>query len=48
MVLMMVDEICYLINVGDSRGVMSAGGGRYSVEISKDHKPGEPTEQTRI
>lgn len=45
MVLMIVDDICHLINVGDSRGVMSAGGGRYILELSKDHKPGEPSEQ---
>lgn len=44
-VLLVVDELCYSINVGDSRAVMSAGGGKYMVNLSYDHKPGAPSEQ---
>lgn len=47
-VLLIVDEISYVVNVGDSRAIMSAGGGKYLVGLSVDHKPGSPNEQTRI
>jgi len=36
-----VDDVCYTINVGDSRALMSADGGAYAVNLSLDHKPNE-------
>lgn len=43
-VILIVDDVCYSVNVGDSRAIMSAGGGKYVVSLSLDHKPGEPGE----
>jgi protein phosphatase 2C family protein 2/3 len=43
-VVLVVDDVCYSVNVGDSRAIMSAGGGKYVVSLSLDHKPGEPSE----
>lgn len=40
-------DICYIINVGDSRAVMSAEGGK-TVELTKDHKPTDDDETERI
>lgn len=47
-VVMVVDDLCYTVNVGDSRAIMSAAGGKYLVNLSYDHKPGAPSEQQRI
>jgi protein phosphatase 2C family protein 2/3 len=43
-----VDDVCYIANVGDSRALMSADGGRYTVELSRDHKPNDEFESARI
>jgi protein phosphatase 2C family protein 2/3 len=43
-----VDEDCYIINVGDSRAILSADGGNYFANLSEDHKPQCPKEQGRI
>jgi serine/threonine protein phosphatase PrpC len=45
---MIIDDICYIANVGDSRALMSADGGNYIVELSRDHKPNDELEQKRI
>ena len=42
-VILVVDDLCYSINVGDSRSIMSCSGGRYLVSLSEDHKPGQPS-----
>ena len=47
-VVMVVDDLCYTVNVGDSRAIMSAAGGKYLINLSYDHKPGAPSEQQRI
>ena len=47
-VALFVDDVCYTINLGDSRAIMSCGGGKYLMNLSVDHKPGQPTEQVRI
>jgi serine/threonine protein phosphatase PrpC len=47
-VLLFVDDVCFTINVGDSRAIMSAGGGRFLLNLSLDHKPSEASEQQRI
>ena len=39
---------CYLANIGDSRAVLSADGGRFSYNLSRDHKPVDSSEQKRI
>lgn len=43
-----IDDVCYIINVGDSRSFMSAEGGKYTVALSRDHKPNDELEQARI
>ncbi len=36
---MFVDEVVYIANVGDSRGIMSMKGGKEVMSLSTDHKP---------
>jgi protein phosphatase 2C family protein 2/3 len=43
-----VDDVCYIANVGDSRALMSADGGNYTIDLSRDHKPNDDLEQKRI
>jgi len=38
----------YIANVGDSRAIMSADQGKKVYCLSKDHKPGDPSEKERI
>jgi serine/threonine protein phosphatase PrpC len=39
-----VDEVVYIANVGDSRALMSADGGNYTIDLSRDHKPNDDLE----
>jgi serine/threonine protein phosphatase PrpC len=43
-----VDDICYIANVGDSRAIMSKNRGKEIVELTNDHKPNNPNEKRRI
>lgn len=43
-----IDDICYIANVGDSRAIMSAHGGEYILNLSRDHKPNDELETKRI
>jgi len=47
-VVLIVNDIMYTANVGDSRAIMSANGGWSVLELSKDHKPNEEGEAYRI
>ena len=43
---LIIEDMIYVANVGDSRAVLSTGGGGQTVEMSKDHKPYD--EKSRI
>lgn len=47
-VILLVDKKVYVANVGDSRALMSAEGGKKVYELSRDHKPDEERETVRI
>jgi protein phosphatase PTC2/3 len=40
--------MCYIANVGDSRAILSANGGKNTYAISRDHKPDSESERERI
>lgn len=45
---MIVGEIAYVANVGDSRAIMSVEGGEKIVLLSHDHKPEDEEETRRV
>lgn len=45
---MIVGEVAYIGNVGDSRAFMSIDNGTKIVPLTSDHKPENPEEQKRI
>ena len=47
-VILIVGEICYTANVGDSRAVLCSGGGQQMTALSRDHKPSDTDEYKRI
>ena len=47
-VALLVEKKIYIVNVGDSRAILSADGGNYCVNLSLDHKPNDDIEQKRI
>lgn len=48
LMIMCVDDDIYVVNVGDSRALMSRDSGKEIKALTKDHKPMEPTEYQRI
>jgi len=47
-VCLIVGEMLYCANVGDSRAFMSVERGKKVVALSRDHKPNDEDEQKRI
>ena len=44
----MVEQNCFVANVGDSRAIMSAESGQKLFVLSRDHRPNEDNEKQRI
>lgn len=47
-VVLIVQDICYVANVGDSRATLSSESGQKVYPLSLDHKPGDENEIIRI
>jgi len=47
-IVLVIDEMVYVANTGDSRAVMSVDGGKTVYSLSEDHKPTEENEKYRI
>lgn len=45
---LIVGDDCYIANLGDSRAVLSTCQGKPMYSLSRDHKPTDVGEQTRI
>lgn len=45
---LIIGDIVYFANVGDSRAIMSCNGGEKVLPITIDHKPNEENESKRI
>ena len=46
--ILIVENNCYIANVGDSRAILSRDGGEKIFSLSRDHKPNEINEKNRI
>lgn len=47
-VVLIVEDMCYVANVGDSRAVMSGDQGQRIFPLTRDHKPSDEHERKRI
>ena len=47
-VALLVEKRCFIVNVGDSRAILSAENGMRLYELSQDHRPNEEVEFYRI
>eukprot|EP00351_Strombidinopsis_sp_SopsisLIS2011_P002458 CAMPEP_0116873424 /NCGR_PEP_ID=MMETSP0463-20121206/4529_1 /TAXON_ID=181622 /ORGANISM="Strombidinopsis sp, Strain SopsisLIS2011" /LENGTH=73 /DNA_ID=CAMNT_0004515341 /DNA_START=398 /DNA_END=619 /DNA_ORIENTATION=- len=47
-VVIIIDETAYVVNVGDSRCLMSLDAGAQVAVVSRDHKPDDEQERIRI
>ena len=45
---LIINDILYAINLGDSRALYSCNGGKEFYQITRDHKPNDAKEKTRI
>lgn len=48
LVCLIVNDMCYIANVGDSRCLYSYNLGLECFQVTRDHKPNDPIEKTRI
>lgn len=47
-IIFFVEEVIYVVNVGDSRSVLSYDAGKRLEELTVDHKPNSKSEKNRI
>ena len=47
-IILIIDDMCYTINLGDSRALYSSDSGKIFYQLSRDHKPNDPIEKNRI
>ena len=45
---LIINNVLYIINLGDSRALYSRDGGKQLYQITRDHKPNDPKEKVRI
>ena len=48
LVMLIINNLLYAINLGDSRALYSYDTGKYLYQISRDHKPNDEVEKNRI
>lgn len=48
MVVIIINDVAYVVNVGDSRCLMSMDSGAQTAVLSRDHKPDCDLERKRI
>ena len=47
-IILIINDICYTINLGDSRALYSYNSGNKFYQLSRDHKPNDPIERERV
>lgn len=47
-VILIIGDVCFSANVGDSRALLSGTGGTKIYPLSRDHKPSDESERKRI
>ena len=47
-IVLIIDDMCYVANLGDSRALYSYDTGKKFLQLSRDHKPNDPKEKKRI
>ena len=47
-IILILNDTCYITNLGDSRALYSYNNGKKFYQISRDHKPNDPIEKNRI
>jgi hypothetical protein len=47
-IILIIDDLCYTVNLGDSRALYSYNSGNNFYQLSRDHKPNDPIEKERI
>ena len=45
---LIMDEYCFITNLGDSRALYSYNSGKKLFQVTRDHKPNDPIEKERI
>ena len=48
LIMVVVEDTCYISNIGDSRAVISRNGGKIRQAVTRDHKPSDELERTRV